>query len=118
MCIRDSWITGDHVSLKLSLAKLDFQHPFLPYDVKIKSIEMNVGRFFGYERKISIGFELEDMDFLNDSIVFNYQYFAPQGYFHYDTRDLYANPTKGILIKQAFRGRINLKGDIKNNYVF
>ena len=112
------WITGDHVSLKLSLAKLDFQHPFLPYDVKIKSIEMNVGRFFGYERKISIGFELEDMDFLNDSIVFNYQYFAPQGYFHYDTRDLYANPTKGILIKQAFRGRINLKGDIKNNYVW
>ena len=112
------WITGDHVSLKLSLAKLDFQHPYLPYDVKIKSIEMNVGRFFGYERKMSIGFELEDMDFLSDSIVLNYQYFAPQGYFHYDTRDLYANPTKGILIKQAFRGRINLKGDIKNNYVW
>ena len=29
------WITGDHVSLKLSLAKLDFQHPFLPYDVTV-----------------------------------------------------------------------------------
>ena len=62
------WVTGDHVSLNGDMAISDFQHPFLPYEVNIHTIEMNVGRYFGYERKVSLGFELEDMDFFADSI--------------------------------------------------
>lgn len=112
------WVTGDHVSLGGDIALDDYQHPFLPYDVNLRTIEMNVGRFFGYKRKVSLGFELEDMDFVSDSIKLNYLYFAPQGFFHYDTRDIYSNPTKGILIKQAFRGRIDLKGGQNHNLIW
>ncbi|MBT6129438.1 MAG: BamA/TamA family outer membrane protein [Candidatus Marinimicrobia bacterium] len=112
------WITGDHVSLKADIAKVMFRHPFLPYDVDLKTIEFNMGRFFGYEKKASLGFEIEAMDFKNDSIKFSYHYFAPMGSFHYDTRDLYANPTKGVLFKQAFVSRFDLNGEIENNFIW
>ena len=112
------WITGDHVSLQAGIARADSQHPYLSYELKINTMEINVGRFYGYTRKVSVGFEIEDMTFENDSTHLNYQYFAPQGSFHYDTRDLYANPTKGILIKQSFRGRVDLKGENKNNFIW
>ena len=63
-------------------------------------------------------FELEDLNFISDSVKINYKYFAPQGFFIYDTRDIYANPTKGILIKQAFSSRIDISGKAQNNFTW
>jgi len=101
------------------MAKSDFNHPYLPFRLKINTIELNVGRYFGYNRKTSIGFEIEDLDFISgDSVTINYKYFAPQGFFIYDTRDIYSNPTKGYLIKQAFSARIDLKGKAQNNFTW
>ena len=115
---QNPWIAGDHISLDGDLAKSDFNHPYLPYRLKINTIEVNVGRYFGYNRKTSIGFELEDLNFISDSVQINYKYFAPQGFFIYDTRDIYANPTKGILIKQAFSSRIDISGKAQNNFTW
>ena len=112
------WIYGDHVSLSADMAKTDFQHPYLPYRLKINTIEMNIGRFFGYQRKTSVGFEVEDLNFINDTTRLNYQYFAPQGFFIYDTRDLYANPTQGILFRQAFTSRIHFKRKLKSTHTW
>ena len=112
---QNPWIAGDHISLDGDMAKSDFNHPYLPFRLKINTIELNIGRYFGYNRKTSIGFEIEDLDFISDSVTINYKYFAPQGFFIYDTRDIYANPTKGLLIKQAFTARIDLNGKAQNN---
>ncbi len=112
------WITGDHVSLKSDVAKVQFNHPYLPFEVHLNTMELNVGRFFGYERKVALGFEIENLDFVGDSIIHNYQYFAPMGSFHYDTRDIYSQPTKGVLFKQAFVGRIDLEGEVENNFIW
>jgi len=111
------WITGDHVSLSADVAKVLFNHPYLPYEVQLNTMELNVGRYFGYKRKVALGFEIENLEFVGDSTV-TYQYFAPQGSFHYDTRDIYSQPTKGVLFKQAFVGRIDLKGEVENNFVW
>ena len=116
---QNPWIGGDHISLDGDMAKSDFNHPYLPFRLKINTIELNVGRYFGYNRKTSIGFEIEDLDFISrDSVTINYKYFAPQGFFIYDTRDIYSNPTKGFLIKQAFSARIDLKGKAQNNFTW
>ena len=115
---QNPWIAGDHISLGGDMAKSDFNHPYLPFRLKINTIELNVGRYFGYNYKTSIGFEIEDLDFISDSVSINYKYFAPQGFFIYDTRDIYANPTKGLLIKQAFTARIDLKGKAQNNFTW
>ncbi|MDB9884949.1 BamA/TamA family outer membrane protein, partial [Candidatus Marinimicrobia bacterium] len=70
---QNPWIGGDHISLDGDMAKSDFNHPYLPFRLKINTIELNVGRYFGYNRKTSIGFEIEDLDFISrDSVTINY----------------------------------------------
>lgn len=115
---QNPWIAGDHISLDGDIAKSDFNHPYLPYRLKINTAELNIGRYFGYTRRASLGFEIEDLAFSSDSVSLNYKYFAPQGYFIYDTRDIYANPTRGLLIRQSFSGRIDLEGKTQSNFVW
>jgi outer membrane protein assembly factor BamA len=109
------WISGDHISFGSDIVKNKYDHPFLDYNIEIKSFEINIGRYFGYQRKISLGFELEELFFLNDTSFSKYQYIAPQGSFAYDTRDLYDNPRKGILVREMFFSRFDLNGEIEKN---
>lgn len=100
------WIMGDHVSLGLEVGKHYSDHIFLPYTQQTSSFELNVGRYFGYEKRISAGFEYEKKKFVNDngdSMNVAFQYFAPQGSFTYDSRDFYNDPSRGIHIIQFFQ---------------
>ena len=112
------WISGDHVSLDGDLAIMDYSHPFLAYDIQINTVELNIGRYFGDKIKTSIGFELEDWNFIASDSSSKYKYFAPQGFFVYDTRDIYSNPTKGILFRQSFYSRLDLKKENENNFTW
>tara|TARA_S200000501_G_scaffold370820_1_gene412703 strand:+ start:748 stop:2031 length:1284 start_codon:yes stop_codon:yes gene_type:complete len=109
------WISGDHISFNSDIVKNKYDHPFLDYNIEIKSFEINVGRYFGYQRKTSLGFELEEFHFINDTSFSQYQYIAPQGSFAYDTRDLYDNPRKGVLIREMFFSRFDINGKIEKN---
>ncbi len=104
----DPWITGDHLSLNIETGRNVENHPFLPYEIRTNSFESNVGLYFGYTRKASLGFELEEKDFVNDTVKLAYRYFAPQGSFQYDTRDVYIEPTHGIHIVQSFYSILDL----------
>ncbi len=95
------WIVGDHVSLGLQVGKHFSDHLFLPYERETSSFELNVGRYFGYDKRISIGFEYEKKNFVGDSTTIEYHYIAPQGSFQYDTRDIYNDPSKGIFISHS-----------------
>lgn len=124
------WISGDHISFNAEVLSTGFRHPYLstdsknslnmpnPFNIHLKSVEMNTGRYFGYERRVSIGFEIEELSLTNDSLSFIYQYFAPQGSFIYDTRDLYANPTRGFFISQGFSSRIDLNRALSGSYTW
>jgi len=92
------WIFGDHVSLSLGVGKAYKNHRFLPYVQQTSSFEINMGRYFGYQKKISVGFEYEKKDFVEDTTTIEYHYLAPQSRFAYDSRDIYNDPSKGIYI--------------------
>ncbi|MFQ6678212.1 MAG: BamA/TamA family outer membrane protein [Fidelibacterota bacterium] len=92
----DPWIFGDHVSVSFQIGKHVSDHVFLPFERQTSSFEMNVGRYFGYQRKISIGFEIEKKKFVGDSTTIKYEYFAPQASMVYDTRDIYNDPSQGV----------------------
>ena len=92
------WIFGDHVSLSLGVGKAYLNHRFLPYVQKTSSFEINMGRYFGYQKKISVGFEYKKKDFVEDATTIEYHYLAPQSRFAYDSRDIYNDPSKGIYI--------------------
>ena len=92
------WIFGDHVSLSLGVGKAYINHRFLPYVQQTSSFEINMGRYFGYQKQISVGFEYEKKDFVEDTTTIEYHYLAPQSRFAYDSRDIYNDPSKGIYI--------------------
>ena len=102
------WIAGDHVSLDVTSGKSITAHPFLPYERNVTSAEINLGRYFGYNHKARVGFECEKKTFSNDEDTLEYYYIAPQGSYIYDTRDIYRDPSKGILIVQGFIVMLNL----------
>lgn len=106
----DPWIVGDHVSLAIQTGRNVQAHLFLPYDVKTNSFEANIGRYFGYEWKTSLGFELEEKAFVNPHRQLDYRYFAPQGTFQYDTRDIYLEPTRGVHFVQSFYSLLYFTG--------
>ena len=94
----DPWILGDHISFSLQVGKHFSSHVFLPYERQTYSFEINVGRYFGYEKRVSIGFEYERKDFVGNSSTVRFLYFAPQASLAFDTRDIYNDPSKGIYI--------------------
>lgn len=94
----DPWVFGDHVSVSFQVGKHISNHVFLPFERQTSSFEMNVGRYFGYQRRVSIGFEFEKKDFVGDSTTIEFDYFAPQASMAYDTRDIYNDPSLGIYI--------------------
>ena len=106
------WIFGDHVSLSLQIGKHFSNHVFLPYERQTSSFEINMGRYFGYQKRISLGFEFEKKDFVGDTTI-EFKYIAPQSSFAYDTRDIYNDPSRGIYIfhfAQYFK-YLNIKGN-------
>ncbi len=106
------WIVGDHISLSLQVGKHFSNHVFLPYERQTSSFEINIGRYFGYQKRISLGFEYEQKDFVGDSTTIEFLYFAPKGSFAYDTRDIYNDPSEGIYIVHAVQYFMfsNIKG--------
>jgi len=108
------WIVGDHVSLDIMTGKSITAHPFLPYERNVTTAEINLGRYFGYSHKTRIGFEWEKKTFTNDEDTLVFSYIAPQGSYIYDTRDIYRDPSKGILIVQGFYSHIALNSDKRN----
>ncbi len=95
------WLFGDHVSINLQTGRYYSDHLFLPYQKQVTSLEINFGRYFGYERRVSFGFEYEQKNYVNDSTRVMYNYFAPQGSVTFDTRDIYSDPSKGVYLFQT-----------------
>ena len=111
---KNPWIVGDHVSLDIMTGKSITAHPFLPYERNVTTVEINLGRYFGYSHKTRIGFEWEKKTFSNNEDTLVFSYIAPQGSYIYDTRDIYRDPSKGILIVQGFYSHIALNSDKRN----
>ena len=108
------WIVGDHVSLDVMTGKSITAHPFLPYERNVTTAEINLGSYFGYNHKARVGFEWEKRTFSNDEDTLEYYYIAPQGSYIYDTRDIYRDPSKGILIVQGLYSHVEFNSDKQN----
>ena len=108
------WIVGDHVSLDVMTRKSITAHPFLPYERNVTTAEINLGSYFGYNHKARVGFEWEKKTFSNDEDTLEYYYIAPQGSYIYDTRDIYRDPSKGILIVQGLYSHVEFNSDKQN----
>ena len=113
----DPWILGDHVSLRSEIDKSIYRHNFLDYNVEKDKVRLDFGKWFGENIKTLIGFSIESIKFKNESLstILKSNYLSINPVIKYDTRNIYWNPTKGILWSNLFnsnRGIIN-----KNRFV-
>ncbi|MBT4752543.1 MAG: BamA/TamA family outer membrane protein [Candidatus Marinimicrobia bacterium] len=104
----DPWMFGNHVSFSISMGRSLFNHNFLERSIDVHSLSLSFGKWFGHHIKTSAGFELEEKSFFNESVSESYFYFAPDVSVKYDTRDIYWNPSKGVLFKQFLYNAIGL----------
>jgi len=96
----DPWMFGNHISLSLNMGRALFNHNFLNREVDVHSFRIGLGKWFGEHIKTSIGFEFEQKSFSNEALSESYHYLAPDLSIKYDTRDIFWNPSKGVLISQ------------------
>jgi len=93
----DPWMFGNHVSLSIESGRTFYNHLFLNQKVEVFSFQIGIGKWFGDHLKTSTGFELESKSFDENT----YFYLAPDFSISYDTRDIYWNPSEGVLFLQS-----------------
>ena len=104
LIFNDPWILGDHVSLRSEIDKSIYKHNFLDYNVEKDKVRIDFGKWFGENIKTLIGFSIESIKFKNESFsnILKSNYFSIKPVLKYDTRNIYWNPTKGILWSNIF----------------
>lgn len=114
----DPWVLGDHVSFKFGIGSDVYDHTFLPYNVRNNFFQLALGKYFGEHIRTKIGISISDKRYGNDLAEQKYFHIIPHSNFVYDTRDLYANPSKGIYSSQLLIARIDTKGNRDNLLVW
>ena len=112
------WITGDHVSLQLSAGNDIYSHTFLPYDINSNHFQLGLGKYYRNYIRTKIGLKLIDRIYSNKTVNKNYRYVIPHINIKYDTRNLYANPSEGIISASSIFYRLDIKGNKNNQLVW
>ncbi len=112
------WITGDHVSLQLGAGNDVYSHTFLPYDINSNHFQLGLGKYYSNYIRTKIGLKLIDRIYSNKTIKKNYRYVIPHLNIKYDTRNLYANPSEGIISVSSIFYRLDIKGNKNNQLVW
>ncbi len=116
----DPWIFGDHVSAEIGLFKSANNHIFLNRVKSVSSLSFGIGRYFNKNIRTNIEMELEEKVFSNDEAQFeeSFKYVSLFSSLGYDSRDVYANPSKGIKVTSSFYWQIDHVSKEKNRFVW
>ena len=114
---KDPWITGDHISLEIEAIGFFLEHPYRQYDFTVRKLELKIGKYFGYQKKLWITphYKNRNVNELSNEPDLNHKHFIADIEFHYDVRDLYINPSKGMISKFRISSEYGLTSDSPNN---
>ncbi len=112
------WITGDHVSLQLGAGNNIYRHTFLLYDINSNHFQLGLGKYYNNYFRTKIGLKVIDRTYSNETVKKGFLNVIPFLNIRYDTRDLYANPSKGIINTNSIFYRLDIKGDKQNQLVW
>lgn len=114
----DPWITGDHVSVQISLGNDIYGHNFLPYDIRNNHFLIGFGKYLNERIRSTIGFSVTDKLYSNEVEKRDYFHLIPYLKFIIDSRDLYASPSKGVFSSHILLTRLDTKGEGNNQLVW
>ncbi len=108
------WITGDHLSLDLMMGKDVVDHLFLPYEETTYYLGGKLGRYAGYTHKFKLSVEWNQSHYRSDERPEQrWSFLEIEGQYAYDTRDIYQEPTKGVLLSQTISPRLFSNGSFQ-----
>ena len=96
----DPWVFGNHISMNFQIGKTLYKHRFLEKKLEVNSFNLNFGKWFGEKLKTQLGIEIEEKIFLDKSLKRSFLYYSPMLSINYDTRDVYWNPGRGVILSQ------------------
>ena len=99
---KDPWILNDHISFSVNIMRNLYKNRLLNSDVELKSMKIGVGRWFKNEIKTEISLASEAKIFKVEKEIARYKYIYVYSNIRYDTRDIFWNPRKGLLISSSF----------------
>ncbi|SVE15252.1 uncharacterized protein METZ01_LOCUS468106, partial [marine metagenome] len=125
---RDPWIAGDHVSLSGSVYQFHTKNPIYSYYYKERGFNIGTGFYKNKFNKIKIqtGFEYAAIDTSEENeknkvkhgdISLKYKYIKGEFTYRYDTRDIYLDPTAGVLIMFSLNPKFSF-GETENYHFF
>ncbi len=112
------WIAGDHISLQLGAGNDIYSHTFLPYDINSKHFQVRLGKYFTNSIRTKIGLKIIDKTYSNELGTRKFSYIIPFINLKYDTRDLYSNPSEGIISSSSIFHRLDINGNKNNQFVW
>jgi len=112
------WITGDHVSLQLGVGNNIYSHTFLPYDINSNNFQVKLGKYINNTIRTKIGLKLINKTYSNYLVDRKYNYVIPFFNIQYDTRDLYSNPSEGVISSNSIFHRLDINGNRNNQLVW
>ena len=124
----DPWITGDHVSLSSWAYQASGIDPFYSYNYMVRELGIRTGFYNKKYHKFNIAMIIDysaiDTNGINVAILekyenmpLHYKYISVPLTYHYDTRDIYIDPTSGALTTLSLTPSLSF-GQSENIYSF
>ena len=98
----DPWIFGDHISFAFNISRIIFEHRFLNRNLELNNFSLKLGKWYGLSVKTQFGLDLGRKQYFNEQYKESFTFFGITGEIRYDTRDIYWNPGKGLLLVHGF----------------
>ncbi len=99
---KDPWILNDHISFSVNIMRNLYKNRFLNSDIELKSMKIGAGKWFREKIKTEISLALESKIFTLEQEIARYKYIHTYSNIRYDTRDIFWNPGRGLLISGSF----------------
>ena len=99
---KDPWILNDHISFSVNIMRNLYRNRFLNSDIELKSMKIGAGKWFRDKIKTEVSLALESKIFEPEQEIARYKYIHTYSNIRYDTRDIFWNPRKGLLMSSSF----------------
>ena len=99
---KDPWLINDRISFSFNIKKNLYENRFLNCEVEFNNKEIGIGKWFSNEIKTEFLCAFESKNFKAEKENFHYKYFDSNLNLKYDSRNIFWNPSKGVLFSSAF----------------
>ena len=99
---KDPWILNDHISFSVNIMRNLYKNRFLNSDIELNSMKIGIGKRFRDKIKTEISLASESKFFKLEKEMARYKYIHVHSNIIYDTRDIFWNPGKGLLLSSSF----------------